>query len=198
MDTTTIIARSSTGGTSQRRFFRSVRLLHVSSAETTSCVEERRVSKDCGTTVGMDNRLSEQRHRNTPVVLMDANDGVGLELRAGRYRVVDCQFIAAAGARREHMAGKRLREIMEKHHMRATSAELGGATWFGDEGSSLIDYVWAPAALPLRCSGPLRRMARDNCGITPRWAWSLTTFSWQGSLRRARKRHGMLMPSWNG
>ena len=45
--------------------------------------------------------------------------------------------------------------------MRTTSAELGGATWFGDTGSSLIDYVWAPAALPLRCSGPLRRMAAE-------------------------------------
>ena len=74
----------------------------------------------------LDDRLSEQRHRTTPVVLMDASDGVGLELRAGRYRAVDCQCIAAAGARREHMAGKRPREIMEKHHMRATSAEFGG------------------------------------------------------------------------
>ena len=49
---------------------------------------------------------------------------------------------------------------MEKHHMRATSAERGGPTWFGNEGpSTLIDYVWAPAALPLRGSGPLRRLA---------------------------------------
>ena len=38
---------------------------------------------------------------------------------------------------------------------------MGGATWFGDAGSSLIDYVWAPAALPPRCSGPLRRMAAE-------------------------------------
>ena len=45
--------------------------------------------------------------------------------------------------------------------MRATSAELGGATWLGDTGPSLIDYVWTPAALPLRCSGPLRRMAAE-------------------------------------
>ena len=77
---------------------------------------------------------------------MDANDGVGLELRNGRYREVDTQCISAAGARREHVAGKRLREIMEKHHMRPTSAEQGGATWFGDgEVSTLIDYVWAVA-----------------------------------------------------
>ena len=70
--------------------------------------------------------------------------------------------LRAAGARREHAAGKRLREIMEKHHMRATSAEIGGPTWFGSERqSSLIDYVWAPAALPLRCSGPLRRLAAE-------------------------------------
>ena len=27
--------------------------------------------------------------------------------------------------------------------------------------SSLIDYVWAPAALLLRCSGPLRRLAAE-------------------------------------
>ena len=79
----------------------------------------------------------------------DANDGIGLELRAGRYRPVETQCIVAAGARREHAAGKRLREIMEKHHMRAMSAEMGGPTWFGNEGqASLIDYVWAPAALP--------------------------------------------------
>ena len=90
----------------------------------------------------LDERLSEQKHRTTPIVLMDANDGIGLELRAGRYRSVETQCIAAAGARREHAAVKRLREIMEKHHMRATSAELGGPTWFGSEGqSSLIDYV---------------------------------------------------------
>ena len=54
----------------------------------------------------LDGCLSEQRHRTTLVVLMDANDGVGLELRAGRYRAVDCQCIAAAGAHGEHMAGK--------------------------------------------------------------------------------------------
>ena len=27
--------------------------------------------------------------------------------------------------------------------------------------STLIDYVWAPEALPLRCSGPLRRLASE-------------------------------------
>ena len=86
---------------------------------------------------------------------------IGLELRAGRYRAVDCQCVAVAGARREHMAGKLLREIMEKHHVRATSAELAGATWFGDPGSSLIDYVWAPAGFPLRCWGLLRRLAAE-------------------------------------
>ena len=91
----------------------------------------------------LDQRLSEQKHRTTPIVLMDANDGIGLELRAGRYCSVETQCIAAAGARREHAASKRLREIMEKHHMRATSAEMGGPTWFGSERqSSLIDYVW--------------------------------------------------------
>ena len=109
----------------------------------------------------LDDRLSEQRHRTTPVVLLDANDGVGLEVRNGRYREVGTQCMSAAGARRvEHIAGKRLREITEKHHMRAASAEQGGSTWFGDEGAStLIDYVWAREALPLRCSGPLRRLA---------------------------------------
>ena len=110
----------------------------------------------------LDERLSEQKHRTAPTVLMDANDGIGLELRAGRYRSVDTQCIAAAGARREHTAGKRFREVMEKHHMRATSAEWRGPTWFGSERqSSLIDYGWAPAALPLRCSGPLRRLVAE-------------------------------------
>ena len=66
-----------------------------------------------------------------------------------------------AYARRENVAGKRLRENLEKHHMRATSAELGGATWFGDTGFSLIDYVWAPTALPLRWSGPLRKLGAE-------------------------------------
>ena len=74
----------------------------------------------------LDGCLSEQKHRSTRVVLKDAIDGICMWLRAGRYRPVYCQCIAAAGARREHVAGKRLREIMEKHHMRATSAELGG------------------------------------------------------------------------
>ena len=81
----------------------------------------------------LDERLSEQKHRTTPIVLMDASDGIGLELRAGRYCSVETQCIAAAGARREHAAAKRLRETMEKHHMRATSAEMGGPTWFGSE-----------------------------------------------------------------
>ena len=110
----------------------------------------------------LDERLSEQKHRTTPIVLMDANDGIGLELHAGRYRPVDTPCISSAGARREHAAGKRLREVMEKHHMRATSAERGGPTWFKNEGqSTLIDYVWAPTTLPLRCSGPLRRLAAE-------------------------------------
>ena len=59
MDTTTIIARSSTGGTSQRRFFRSVCLLHVSSSQTTNCIKKRRVSEDRGTSVGMAGRPFE-------------------------------------------------------------------------------------------------------------------------------------------
>ena len=143
--------------TSQRRFFRSVCLLHVPSSQTTNRIEKR---ENCGTSV--DGCLSEQRHRTAPVVLMDASDGIGLELRAGRYRPVYCQCIAAAGARREHVADKRLREIMEKHHMRDTSAEMGGARWFGDAGSALIGSVWARLHSPLRCSGPLRRMA-GNC-----------------------------------
>ena len=68
--------------------------------------------------------------------------------------------------RREHavntLQASELREIMEKHHMRATSSEMGGPRWFGSEGqASLIDYVWAPTALPLRCSGPLRRLAAE-------------------------------------
>ena len=61
------------------------------------------------------NNSAKYQLRTTPIVLMDANDGIGLELRAGRYRPVETQCIAAAGSRREHTAGKRLREIMEKH-----------------------------------------------------------------------------------
>ena len=45
----------------------------------------------------LDDRLSERRHRTTPVVLMDASGGVGLELRNGRFREVDTQCISAAG-----------------------------------------------------------------------------------------------------
>ena len=62
------------------------------------------------------------------------------------------------------MAGKRLREIMEKHHMRATSAEQGvrrGLEMGGEEVSTLMGCVWAPEALPVRCSGPLRRLAQE-------------------------------------
>ena len=159
---TTIIARSSTGGTSQRRFFD----LFVCCMYLPPRPQTAQKRGGYPRTVErllewLDGCLSEQRHRTTPVVLMDANDGIGLELRAGRYRPVYCQCPAAAGARLEHVAGKRQREIMEKHHMRATSAEMGGATWFGDAGSSLIDYVLATAALPLRCSGPLRRVVAE-------------------------------------
>ena len=52
----------------------------------------------------LDGCLSEQKHSTTPVVLMDANGGIDMELRAGRYHPVHCQCIAAAGARREHVA----------------------------------------------------------------------------------------------
>ena len=54
---------------------------------------------------------------------MDANDGVGLELRNCRHREVDTQCISPAGARREHVAGKRVGEMMEKHHMTSALAE---------------------------------------------------------------------------
>ena len=103
------------------------------------------------------------------------------------------------------MTGKRLRRIMEKQHMRATSAEMGGATWFGDAWSSLIDYVWAPAALPLRCSGPLRRMAAELQLIGTRQFRDHVLLGLEfdyvqlaGSLCQARKRYGTLMPSWKG
>ena len=89
----------------------------------------------------LDDRLSEQMHRTAPVVLMDANDGVGLELRNGSCSEVDTQCISAAGSRREHIVGKRLREIMEKHHMRATSSEQGGSTWFGNGGGVLAQRL---------------------------------------------------------
>ena len=51
----------------------------------------------------------------------------------------------SCGGRREHMAGKRLREVMEKHHMRATSAEQGGSTWFGDGERPRSSMMWALA-----------------------------------------------------
>ena len=92
-DTTTIIARSSTGGTSQRRVF--------SICLSVACIcmylppKPQTASKRGGyqRTVErvlewLDGCLSEQRHRTTLVVLMAANDGIGLELRAGRYRPV--------------------------------------------------------------------------------------------------------------
>ena len=54
MDTTTIIARSSTRGTSQRSFFFSICLsVAVPSSQTTSCIEKRRVPGDGGTSVGV-------------------------------------------------------------------------------------------------------------------------------------------------
>ena len=80
-------------------------------------------------------RPSEQRHRSSPVVLMDASDG-----------------------------GKRLREVMEKHHMRATSAEQGGSTWFGHGERprssmmwrSLFDALAHSDVWHLRCSSSTR------------------------------------------
>ena len=58
-------------------FFRSVHLLSFPSPETRSSLQ-RTVDGLLG---WLDDRLSEQRYRTTPVVLTDANDGVGLELR---------------------------------------------------------------------------------------------------------------------
>ena len=102
----------------------------------------------------LDERLSEQKHRTTPIVLMDANDGIGLELRAGRYCSVETQCIAATGARREHAAGERLREIMEKHHMRATSAEMGRP-----------DVVWQ------RGASLTHRLCLGSCCASPPMLW---------------------------
>ena len=111
----------------------------------------------------LDERLSEQKHRTTPIVVMDANDGIGLELRAGRYCSVETQCIAAAGARREHAVGKRLREIMEKHHMRATSAEMGGPTWFGSERTVFTHRLCLG---PSRASSPMLWSAPSGGGGT--------------------------------
>ena len=44
---------------SKEVFFRFVCLLHVSSSQTTNCIEKRRVSEDCGTSVGMAGRVFE-------------------------------------------------------------------------------------------------------------------------------------------
>ena len=138
VDTTTIIARSSTRGTSQRKFFRSVCLLHVLSFQTTSCIEKRRVPEDCGTSVGL----------------------------GGWLFAVYCQCIATAGARREHVAGKRLKEIMEQHHMRSTSAELGGATWFGDTVSSNDRLCLGSSCTP---SPMLWSTPKNGCIIAVDW-----------------------------
>ena len=66
--------------------------------------------------------------------------------------------------RREHVAGKRLREIMEKHHMRA---DVGGEMGLVRRTvSSLIDYVWDPAALPLSM---LWSTPKNGCGTAVDW-----------------------------
>ena len=133
MDTTIIDAGKGSGGTSELSFFDLFICCMYLPPRAQSASKRGGYQRAVeGLLRWFDDRLSAQRHRTTPVVLLDANDGVGLELRNGRYREVDAHCISAAGARREHIAGKLLREIMEKHHVRATSAEQGGSTWFGD------------------------------------------------------------------
>ena len=122
MDTACIDAGQSSGSTAQKDVFSICS--SVLSTETTS-LEKRRIPERTvdGLLGWSDDRSIEQRHCTTPVILMDANDGVGLELRNCRHREVDTQCISAAGARREHVTGKRVREMMEKHHMTSALAE---------------------------------------------------------------------------
>ena len=114
----------------------------------------------------LDERLSEQKHRTTPIVLMDANDGIGLELRAGRYRLVETQCIAAAGSRREHAAGKRLREIMEKHHMRGHVSGNGRPDVVWQRGTGLTHRL---------CFGLLLRFRSDALARSVGWRRSCSS-----------------------
>ena len=107
--------------------------------------------------------LDDQRHRTTPVVLMDANDGVGLELRNRRYREVDTQCISAAGpvgsTSRAHRGQARQGDSGEASHARRISRTV----WF--------DVVLGTGVRPrssIMC-GLLKRSFFDALALSDVW-----------------------------
>ena len=69
--------------------------------------------------------------------------------------------------------------------------------------STLIDDVWAPEALPVRCSGPLRRLASEIQLINTHklkdhlpLGLDFDYVQLAGSGRQGKKRVGTLIHSW--
>ena len=98
--------------------------------------------------------------RCTPFLLCDANDGIGRVRSHEGIRFLDSGAVFEAGAALEHRAGLAIHEYMKRHEMLAISTRTHGPTFFGCNGSSVIDYVIIPRALAdsVRTTGPLRRL----------------------------------------
>ena len=95
---------------------------------------------------------------------------------------------------------------LEKHHMRAASAEQGGATWYGDGERPRSSIMWAPEALLVRCYGPIRRLASETQLIHTRKLKDHLPLGLEFDHVRlagqpapgGSERLGTLMPLWNG
>eukprot|EP00959_Pyramimonas_sp_CCMP1952_P367566 7698950-Pyramimonas_sp.AAC.1 len=94
--------------------------------------------------------LQQTPSRSSPIICLDLNDGMGQTVtengKGTEFR--DSTAIHRPGSRREHYAGRRFREILEGHHMVATTMQKADDTWYGNcDNSSLVDYICIPTAL---------------------------------------------------
>ena len=159
----------------------------------------------------MDEVLSKIPAGCTPLIYTDLNDGVGLQSAGpqGAWTFdYETKCISKEAARKEMWpdgAGESFRKLLERHHLWLPTAVLDPRdTFFGANGSSLIDYVAIPQNLNAEKAGILAKSGRRLQLIEKRGG--LTTYPFLQSFgmalgivlkggRRRRPRGGTWMPS---
>eukprot|EP00959_Pyramimonas_sp_CCMP1952_P090244 1889118-Pyramimonas_sp.AAC.1 len=98
----------------------------------------------------LQDQLQQAPIRSSPIICLDLNDGMGMVVTENgkSTEYLDSPALYKPGARREHYAGRRFREILEGHHLVATTMQKADDTWYGNaDKSSMVDYVCIPEAL---------------------------------------------------
>ena len=114
--------------------------------------------------------IKDTPNASTPILFSDVNDGIGKQLissLAGREVLeIETKVVHPRAKRVEKVeggAGSLIRPMLEHFEMVSMSSWLDDRdTYFGNHSSSLIDHIFAPAALAtgIRSSGPLMRASR--------------------------------------